>query len=384
MTDQFETGREAAPDLNDLFGELFNSSQFANEDAQLPERNCSIKEQDGVFHIYDEDEEQFIALPCPELPGGTLERMTDCTPIVVEESFGRQAQFGWKYRVKEGNEEKWGWIGNFFDQIVPPMFRGFTFVPGRAPGTHTLLAWGVEDYCPALILWHCQEEGGDLQDMGQFLRGGAFQGVLDWPEEKDAPGEDTVFQDGAYSIFYCAGPGRGGYYWYWDETGAKYSRQFRYEDGVLGEKKAGRMVYSPAEKMDGPTCAQAVAGVEEHQGLRLLFKKQKEDGGLERAVYAVQRDGAWAAALYVPQPHVPPEIELLTPYSFTGVDYLGGSLLRLDRFGEKGVFDWKTGNYPVPLWYESVALEGERLTVKRMGQTGQLDLDGNWLTALHN
>ena len=104
MTDQFETGREAAPDLNDLFGELFNSSQFANEDAQLPERNCSIKEQDGVFRIYDEDEEQFIALPCPELPGGTLERMTDCKPIVVEESFGRQAQFGWKYRVKEGNE----------------------------------------------------------------------------------------------------------------------------------------------------------------------------------------------------------------------------------------------------------------------------------------
>ena len=51
MTDQFETGREAAPDLNDLFGELFNSSQFANEDAQLPERNCSIKEQDGVFRI---------------------------------------------------------------------------------------------------------------------------------------------------------------------------------------------------------------------------------------------------------------------------------------------------------------------------------------------
>ena len=81
---------------------------------------------------------------------------------------------------------------------------------------------------------------------------------------------------------------------------------------------------------------------------------------------------------------MPPEIELLTPYSFTGVDYLGGSLLRLDRFGEKGVFDWKTGNYPVPLWYESVALEGERLTVKRMGQTGQLDLNGNWLTALHN
>ena len=66
------------------------------------------------------------------------------------------------------------------------------------------------------------------------------------------------------------------------------------------------------------------------------------------------------------------------------MDYLGGSLLRLDRFGEKGVFDWKTGNYPVPLWYESVALEGERLTVKRMGQTGQLDLNGNWLTALHN
>ena len=43
--------------------------------------------------------------------------------------------------------------------------------------------------------------------------------------------------------------------------------------------------------------------------------------------------------------------------------YLGGSLLRLDRFGEKGVFDWKTGNYPVPLWYESVALEGDRKSV---------------------
>lgn len=384
MTDRFEVGQEGfAPDLNDLFGELFNSSQFENEDALLPERNCSVKEQDGCFRIYDEDEEQFITLPCEGLPGGMLDRMADCQPVMAEESFGRQAQYGWKYRLEDKEGAKWGWIGNFFDQIVPPLFRDFTFVPGRAPGTHTMLAWGVEDYCPALILWHCKEEGGDLQDLGEFLRGGAFQGVFDWPEEQDAPGEKTVFQDGASSVFYWAGEGRPGYYWYWDETGSKYSRQFYYEDGVLREKKNGRAVCSVAEKFDARVCAQAVAGVEEHQGLRLLARREREDGTLEKAVYAVERDGAWAAALYVPKPHVPPVLELLTPYSFTGIEDMGDGLLLLDRFGKKGVFHWEERRYPVPLWYENVVRSGKDLVVARMGQTGTLAPDGSWLTVLH-
>ena len=106
-----------------------------------------------------------------------------------------------------------------------------------------------------------------------------------------------------------------------------------------------------------------------------------EPGDDNVGTYIIEKDG-WRAVAEVDLSGMPRLHRLCTPLAFTSItrpaNWMEGHLL-VERFGKKGVYNWKDNSYPIPCEYDSVELQNENLyTYYRVSIRGERHIFGFW------
>jgi len=408
MSDEFDADgvfcQDEAKEEND-FPPIDLDAFLAEEDEANPTRtNVSLVQKDNKFSLYDEDEQLFISLDCPGVPGDVLSSMAVCKPLQApekredQEGSGPIEGLGWIYQLEAKEDAPWGWISADCRFVSAPLFSWITV---HCDG-HDYFAEDMEIFAydaDDSALYHTRGDAALVRVLSNTtLKADEAFRLEQSPYHKwvllmysDSVGllqnRDDLFQ--AYSVIH------NNYVLTMKSVFTPVSQKYMCSEVSL----AACMNHIEFVKDTSGWAALSDEGEEkltaqlkpsEYTDIRFLCsrKEETEFGDILTPRYAVRRaDCYWAV---VEQEFNFPDhtIRQLTPFAFTDMQqlYPGSNCALVDQFGKKGIFNCDAGTYPVPCEYETIEDAsgfGISFTVKKAGFIGQIDHKGKWLEHLH-
>jgi len=373
-------------------------------------RRCSLVQKNGKYAFFDEDAKEFVSFPV----GGDDPDAEDKPPV---SEFARcqlmddeKPQWGWKYKLEDSDDAKWGWISADGVNCLPPMFRSFGY-----PSVSVAIDFEEdEDPFPfggpfscsicrplqAIFDTVCGDSDMDTDSLlfnreSYFLCPPAEEGPwrmerLRWVDDSKHPLKLKTSDLDSYDALHIERERFSGdmllkiYSAFSDSDGAGlcYIHDSDYfcsqNDGIIIVRTPeGKEYRWPADKLNLSTIRQAIQQGDKYaEGLYFLMNYD------DRSYYSLRREGRWAVARIAPDGCM----ELITPYAFTSQPKkLHDEFVLVERFGKKGVLNCADGSYPVPCDYEKIgkAVPSGNFIVRRMGYVGQITMDGTWSVHLH-
>lgn len=104
-------------------------------------------------------------------------------------------------------------------------------------------------------------------------------------------------------------------------------------------------------------------------------------GILDSYLYIAKKEGYYGLVIYNTSEHKLKEYE--TPFAFTNIQKISDDCCLVERFGKKGVYNYKTHTYLVPCEYEKVEMDAGHFVVYKGGFKGEIGLGGEWAVRLH-
>lgn len=421
------------------------ADEEADEEEALPRvtaRNCSIVTKDGKFCLYDNDVDRFITIPWDGAEGGVRE-MLEFEPIHMpaKHSFGEEDDDGAKgellgYRYRLEKDGAWGFISRCFSQSLPPRFSEFRVRKFVAHFTEPpLWSWSLcektdEEETARLELWYAVERETQREGESDLVMNSALELVKSWydeaheylseadrlcgfkievlPDEKAIPGEKPFIYITEGGLVNADVPFDAAVIYAPDSEGECFAVNYTQSGGFRNFQSCSVSAENYIVKHGGDKAMpfwgwsdfwhKAEFGMNSMWLDSAPWYAADELAYLGGSYYAVWRDGYWAIMNFFWRN------KPVTPYAFTRIEPLKDqdgkthAHFLLERFGKRGVASMegmyeKAVKYPVPCEYERIQLKVEdkglfadpegRFLVSRMGFTGELDLDGNWLVHLH-
>jgi len=368
---------------------LFDDMVMEDEEEDLlpAHTNVSVIQKDGKYALYDNDESKFIAMSCPDAPGGEISAMAVCERLEVPEL--RENQFdnwmeedsrvlGWKFKLDEASDALWGWISADCSRVYAPKF---VEIEAHCDGCNysrehvDILAWtytglyraGVGTSMHELI---CGKEipRGDRKIC--FERYNEWN-LISWSRFGMERGYLCV--NGKPEPYYLIDVNRKNGVLHMKTNGAGES----YLCGRLGVqecmshvKDCNSVVFSGKVELEA---SDYTDGFE-------IFSMQDDDTFGKTVWYAVRRKDAYWGVVKMKNG----KETVAAPFAFTHMTlrafYRADGMVAVEQFGKWGVYNVRNDAYVIPCDYDSVsAMRSEEcLEVRRMNFVGKIGFDGEW------
>lgn len=305
------------------------------------------------------------------------------------------------YRYKLQGNDKWGFLGAAYNQVIPPMFDDILLVSSEA-GSMVVALQKCDFY---------SKTAAYKMYVGERDRAAAFDDVViintkyvcvigenSIPNEKSYINKLVNYNENREIVFYSwSGDRQNGFVFIKDEapTGnfvthpeeAVCNRVQLVQDVLKGDNTANTL----------PLAANSFIAVEDCE--KLYLSEERSYHTIKRVYedyYIVEREGFLGIAKmcrtqtkrFEKESNVLKLDEMIVPYAFTGI-YQTNLLdnLIVDRFGKKGVFQIRIKKYVIPCDYDEISfVSWNKYRVKKADFSGVIDITGgicNWIETLH-
>ncbi len=347
-------------------------ASFANNyvpDIIFGELELRVEEKDGRFVVIHADSGEQISFSLK-----TMWSDVAIDSFYAVESLEGDGLIGYRYKLEENGA--WGYFEKELGQVIPPMFSDLFVTDEGYVMAWSLSSFGGEHkytlYCPRYSVSILNTFGAyGIDDEGLPTASATIE-IAD-AEDKELlcylPKSDSL-----YGFVFMDG-----------ET-----RRIYVQNGILkgAKSKIGVAVMTSTVHPHGKICAQDC--------LKLYGFETVEHSAARRLTgfyYAVERDAYYALARFTTvigdNSAALAFAELLTPYAFTSVSYLGDDYAVVEQFGKKGLFNFKLKKYIIPCEYEKIAKRfgtENHFYIEKAGFEGVVKVeDGNlqWIEHLH-
>lgn len=388
-------------DLNQVTCTLEEEMQEETSDMQacrwgkpLPAHQYQLFFQEEKPYFFDPERNGFIQLEIPDQ--GKLD-LVQCEKLQAAED---HMPVGYRYRTQE--DGKWGYISASFTQITPPIFdqvRVSSSEYGVLCGYRDyVFAWreGVDGYSLYLPVWGCCDEDDIWLDLKWSVQVGlarlpSGEAWCQYTEDMDTrlyrsekstwEGLLTEWDRDEETQTWRAS---------WSKVEFRGKMLRRYSGGMSGED------FRPWQPVLDENAVQAcIAPYPEFLIHDYAEEDHETEFGIseERTKYIISQNGYWAIVeLMSTFEDQPVKVyKWLTPLAFTKICFVDE--MRIDgyalveRFGEWGVFCWKTETYVVPCRYDAIQVDQSGIApvfeVSEAGLKGKIFTNGSWKEHLH-